>query len=79
MCKKKKNSIVSLVPRPMLCFILASCEHGIFFFRCVTCRVEGCMSFCVGEDSCSSQITKEGSESIVVATLRSPFVPQTEH
>ena len=37
------------------------------------------MDFCVGEDSCSSQTTKEGSESILLAaTLRSPFVPQTE-
>ena len=37
------------------------------------------MNFRVDEDSCSSQITNEGSESIlVVATIQSPFVPQTE-
>ena len=34
----------------------------------------------MGEDSCSSHTTKEGSEStLLVATLRSLFVPQTEH
>ena len=37
------------------------------------------MNFCVGEDSYSSQAMTEGSESILlVATLRSPFVPQTK-
>ena len=37
------------------------------------------MNFCVGKDSCGSQTTKEGIEStLLVATLRSPFVPQTE-
>ena len=38
------------------------------------------VNVCVGEDSCSSQTTKEGSEStLLVASLRSLFVPQTEH
>ena len=38
------------------------------------------VKFCLGEDSCNSQTAKEGSEStLLVATLRSPFVPQTEH
>ena len=38
------------------------------------------VNLCVGEDRCSSQTTKEGSEFILlVATLWSPFVPQTEH
>ena len=33
----------------------------------------------MGEDSCSSQTMKEGSESILLAaTLRSPFVPSAE-
>ena len=37
------------------------------------------MNICVGEDSCNSQTTKEGSESVLLAaTLRSPFVPQTK-
>ena len=37
------------------------------------------MNFCVGKDSYSSQAMTEGSESILlVATLRSPFVPQTK-
>ena len=35
--------------------------------------------FCVGEDSFSSQTTKEGSEStLLVAILQSLFLPQTE-
>ena len=48
---------------------------------CVTCRIEGGrrMDFCMREDSCSSQTMKEGSEStLLVATLWSPFVLQTE-
>ena len=53
----------------------------VHFLTCVTHRVGGGrrVNFCVGEDGCSSQIMREGSESILlVATLRSPFVPQTE-
>ena len=37
------------------------------------------VNFCVGKDSCSSQTTKEGSEStLLLPILLSPFVPQTE-
>ena len=37
------------------------------------------VKFCGGEDSCSSQTTKEGDEStLLIATLRGLFVPQTE-
>ena len=37
------------------------------------------MDYCVGEDSWSSQTTKEGGKSVLlVATLWSSFVPQTE-
>ena len=59
----------------------------VVFLMCVTRRsrvVKGGrrVNFCMGEDSCSSQTTKElGSEStllIAIYTLRSPFVPQTE-
>ena len=54
---------------------LASCGSGIFVM-CVMRRVETC----VGEDCCSVQLTKEGSEStLLVATLRSLFVPKAEH
>ena len=36
--------------------------------------------FLRGNDSCSSQSTKEGNEStLLVATLQSSFVPQTDH
>ena len=48
---------------------------------CVKCRIEGGrkMNLCMGEDSCSSQTMKEGSEStLLVVTLRSPFVLQTK-
>ena len=37
------------------------------------------VKICAGEESCSSQTMKEGSEStVLVPTLRSPFVPQPE-
>ena len=37
------------------------------------------VKFCVGEDSCNSQTMTKGSESmLLVATLRSIFVPQTK-
>ena len=44
-------------------------------------RVEGWQKgeFCVGENSCNSQITKEGSKStLLVATVWSLFIQQTE-
>ena len=45
----------------------------VYFLTCVTRRVER-VNFCVGEDSCSSQTTMEGSESILYLS----FVPQTK-
>ena len=37
------------------------------------------VNFCMGRDNCYSKTIKEGSESVLLAaTLRSPFVPQTE-
>ena len=60
-----------------MCFTLASCGPATFsHVRDTEGRRE---NFCVGEDSCSYQTTKDGSESILlVATLQSPFVSQTE-
>ena len=68
----------ALVPRPTCVFYFSVAVGLVRFLTCVTRRVEGWWKgefFCVGEDSCSSQASKEGSESILlVTTLRSLFV-----
>ena len=66
---------VASFPGPRAHVTLASCGLGTFC-PCMMRRVVEGLNFCVGEDSCSSQTTKEGSESILLlATLRSLFVP----
>ena len=57
-------------------FILGSCRLGTLLLCDTWGRRVNC---CLGEDSCSSQTAKEGSEStLLVAILRSLFLPQTE-
>ena len=77
-CGESENSQASLVPRPTCAFYF-SAAVGLFTFSHV-CDAEGRrVKFSVSKESCSSQTTKEGSEStLLVATLWSPFVPQTE-
>ena len=59
-----------------MCVFNFSVAVGLVHF--LTC-VMHMVNFCAGEGSCSSQTLTEGSESIIpVATLRSPFVPQTK-
>ena len=68
----RHNMYIASFTGPCVCFTVGL---ELFLTR-MTCKVEGS---CVSEDSCSSLTTKEGSESrVLVATLRSPFIPCTD-
>ena len=64
------TKLLASFPGPRARFHFSTATGLVHFLTCVTRRVEGwCrrVNFCVGEDSCSSQTTKEGSESILLA------------
>ena len=69
---------VSLVVRPTHTFHFTAAV-GLVHFLNVHDAQDRRVNFCVGEDSCSSQTTKEGSECIpLVVALGNSFEPQTK-
>ena len=65
------HAMVSLLHMPTCVFVA-----WYFFSYGRDAKGGGRVNSCVGKDSCSSQTTKEGSEStLLVATLRSSFRP----